>query len=66
MLVGDQLTILDTEDFDKLSNPEIIIKAFIKNSCVRAKKASQKLLEGVTRGVDMKKTWDEMSGIDLV
>jgi hypothetical protein len=46
-----------------LKNPELLINIFVKNSCVRAKKASEKILEGVTRGVDMKKTWDELSGI---
>lgn len=58
--------ILDTEDQATLRNPDILIKTFINNSCYRIKKAGEKILSGVTGGMDMKKTWDEHSGIELV
>ena len=38
----------------------------MNNSCNKIKKAGQKLLQGVTSGIEMKKTWDEFAGLELV
>lgn len=38
----------------------------MNNSCQRIKKASEKILQGVTGGQDMKRVWDELAGLELV
>jgi hypothetical protein len=57
---------VDTDNPDELRNPEILLKIYVNNSCFRVKKAGEKLLAGVTGGADMKRTWDEMAGLELV
>jgi hypothetical protein len=57
---------LDTDDPAQIRNIENLLKVYINNSCFRIKKAGEKILAGVTSGMDMKKTWDEHAGIELV
>jgi acyl-CoA oxidase len=57
---------LDTDDQNELRNSDNLIKAYINNSCQKVKKAGEKLLQGITGGLELKKTWDELAGIDLV
>lgn len=58
---------LNTEDKEILINPENIIKLYEQHSIERVKKATEKMREGVMdKGMQMKKTWDEYAGLELV
>ena len=57
---------LDSDNPEDLRKPKNLIQAFITNSCFRIKKAGEKILLGLTSGMDMKTTWDEYAGIELL
>ena len=65
-VMNPEISTIDTEEIEDLRNPELLLKAYRITSSFRIKKAAEKILLGITSGMDLKKTWDEHSGLELV